>query len=212
MDINKLNIDFTSQFYEPELKEEMAKVSSLKEAKVGETLIEIGQYIKFIPVITKGSIKILRENEDGDELFMYYISSGDTCSMSLTCCMQNRISGIRAVVEEDVEYMAIPINFIEDWIRKYASWRSFIFRSYQTRLDEMLNTIDSLAFKKMDERLLEYLKLKSENSGSKTIQTTHQEIATDLHASREAVSRLLKKMEIDKVIILGRNKIEILEN
>lgn len=210
MDINKLNIDFTSQFYEPELIEEMKKVSAIKEAKVGETLIEIGQYIKFIPVIIKGSIKILRENEDGDELFMYYISSGDTCSMSLTCCMQNRISGIRAVVEEDVEFMAIPINYIEDWIRKYASWRSFIFRSYQTRLDEMLNTIDSLAFKKMDERLIEYLKLKSENSGSKTIHTTHQEIATDLHASREAISRLLKKMELDKVIILGRNKIEML--
>lgn len=211
MEVNKLNIEFTAQFYEPELIEEIKNVGAIKQANVGETLIEIGQYIKFIPVILKGSIKILRENEEGDELFMYYISSGDTCSMSLTCCMQNRISGIRAVVEEDVEYLAIPINYIEDWIRKYASWRSFIFRSYQTRLDEMLSTIDSLAFKKMDERLWDYLIQKSINSGSKTILTTHQEIATDLHASREAVSRLLKRMEQDGVILLGRNKIEILE-
>lgn len=124
--------------------------------------------------------------------------------------MQNRISGLRAVVEEDVEYLAVPINYLEEWIRKYASWRSFIFKSYQLRFDEMLETIDSLAFKKMDERLSEYLVHKAEHSGGNIIHTTHQEIASDLHASREAVSRLLKKMEQDKKIVLGRNKIEIL--
>lgn len=210
MKINKLQLEAISNFYEPALQEEIESVGILKTAKAGEIIIDIGQYVKAIPIITKGSLKILRENMDGSELFMYYINSGDTCSMSLTCCMQNRLSGIRAEVEEDVEYIAIPVKYLEDWIKKYSSWRSFIFKSYQVRLDEMLHTIDSLAFKKMDERLMEYLKQKGQNSHTNTINTTHQHIATDLNASREAISRLLKKMEIDGVIKLGRNKIEML--
>lgn len=211
MNINELNLNFLTQFYEPELMEDIKNVATLKTAKSGDSIMEIGQYIKYIPIVVSGSLKILRENEDGNELFMYYINAGDTCSMSLTCCMQNRISGLRAVVEEDIEYLAIPISYLEDWIKKYASWRSFIFKSYQIRFDEMLSTIDSLAFKKMDERLSEYLDQKAAHSGGEIIHTTHQEIATDLHASREAVSRLLKKMEQDNKIVLGRNKIEILE-
>lgn len=210
MDINELHIDLVSQFYEPELIKEIELVGFKKKASVGDTLIEIGQYVKNIPILTKGSIKILRENIDGSELFMYYINEGDTCSMSLTCCMQNRLSGVKAEVEEDVEFIAIPIKYIEEWISKYASWRSFIFKSYQSRFDEMLLTIDSLAFKKMDERLLEYLNNKSKNLNTNIILTTHQHIATDLNASREAISRLLKKLEINKVVKLGRNKIELL--
>lgn len=210
MKINTLKIEDTDLFYEPELQKEIELVGKIFNAKVGDVIIEIGQYVKFIPILLKGSIKIIRENEDGSDLFMYYINKGDTCSMSLTCCMQNRISGIRAEVEEDVKYIAIPVKHIESWIQKYPSWRTFIFRSYQIRFDEMLMTIDSLAFKKMDERLLEYITTKSENTDSKKLNITHQQIATDLNASREAVSRLLKKMEIDKVVKLGRNKLEIL--
>lgn len=210
MDIKELIIQDFSQFYEPELQKEIEIVGIIKKAKAGNTLIDIGQYVKNIPILTKGSIKILRENIDGSELFMYYINPGDTCSMSLTCCMQNRLSGIRAEVEEDVEFIAIPIKYIEEWIRKYPSWRAFIFKSYQLRFDKMLTTIDSLAFKRMDERLIEYLKNKSQNLDSDMILTTHQHIATDLNASREAISRLLKKMEIDGMIKLGRNKIQML--
>ena len=210
MKINTLKIEDTDLFYEPELQKEIELVGKIFNAKVGDVIIEIGQYVKFIPILLKGSIKIIRENEDGSDLFMYYINKGDTCSMSLTCCMQNRISGIRAEVEEDVKYIAIPVKHIESWIQKYPSWRTFIFKSYQIRFDEMLMTIDSLAFKKMDERLLEYITSKSENTGSKKLNITHQQIAMDLNASREAVSRLLKKMEIDKVVKLGRNKLEIL--
>ena len=210
MKINTLKIEDTDLFYEPELQKEIELVGKIFNAKVGDVIIEIGQYVKFIPILLKGSIKIIRENEDGSDLFMYYINKGDTCSMSLTCCMQNRISGIRAEVEEDVEYIAIPVKHIESWIQKYPSWRTFIFKSYQIRFDEMLMTIDSLAFKKMDERLLEYITTKSENTDSKKLNITHQQIAMDLNASREAVSRLLKKMEIDKVVKLGRNKLEIL--
>lgn len=210
MKIDKLEIQKITQFYEPKLQKEIETVGVLKKAKQGETIIDIGQYVKYIPIIIKGSIKILRENIDGSELFMYYINAGDTCSMSLTCCMQNRLSGVRAEVEEDVEYIAIPVKHIEDWIKEYSSWRSFIFKSYQLRFDEMLFTIDSIAFKQMDERLMLYLKNKSKNSGSNLINTTHQQIATDLNASREAISRLLKKMEQDKFLKLGRNKIELL--
>ncbi|MFT4645618.1 MAG: CRP/FNR family transcriptional regulator [Planctomycetota bacterium] len=210
MKITELQLETISSFHEPELQKEIEQVGILKTAKAGEILIDIGQYVKTIPILTKGSIKILRENIDGSELFMYYINVGDTCSMSLTCCMQNRLSGIRAEAEEDLEFIAIPVKYLEDWIRKYSSWRSFIFKSYQIRFDEMLLTIDSLAFKKMDERLMEYLKNKSKNAHNNLIHTTHQHIAKDLNASREAVSRLLKKMEIDGLIKLGRNKIEML--
>jgi CRP/FNR family transcriptional regulator len=210
MKITELQLETISSFHEPELQKEIEQVGILKTAKAGEILIDIGQYVKTIPILTKGSIKILRENIDGSELFMYYINVGDTCSMSLTCCMQNRLSGIRAEAEEDLEFIAIPVKYLEDWIRKYSSWRSFIFKSYQIRFDEMLLTIDSLAFKKMDERLIEYLKNKSKNAHNNLIHTTHQHIAKDLNASREAVSRLLKKMEIDGLIKLGRNKIEML--
>lgn len=212
MNVDDIDLNFLTPFFEPKLVAEMKNVGSLKTAKVGETIMDIGQYIKFIPLVVKGSLKVLRENENGEELFMYYINTGDTCSMSLTCCLQNRISGLKAVAEEDLEFLAIPISFLEEWIKNYASWRTFIFKSYQIRFDEMINTIDSLAFKKMDERLREYLVQKAEHANGKIIQTTHQEIATDLHASREAISRLLKKMELDKKIVLGRNKIEILED
>jgi CRP/FNR family transcriptional regulator len=210
MKITESQLENVSSFHEPELQKEIEQVGILKTAKAGEILIDIGQYVKTIPILTKGSIKILRENIDGSELFMYYINVGDTCSMSLTCCMQNRLSGIRAEAEEDIEFIAVPVKYLEDWIRKYSSWRSFIFKSYQIRFDEMLLTIDSLAFKKMDERLMEYLKNKSKNAHNNLIHSTHQPIAKDLNASREAVSRLLKKMEIDGLIKLGRNKIEML--
>lgn len=210
MKITESQLENVSSFHEPELQKEIEQVGILKTAKAGEILIDIGQYVKTIPILTKGSIKILRENIDGSELFMYYINVGDTCSMSLTCCMQNRLSGIRAEAEEDIEFIAVPVKYLEDWIRKYSSWRSFIFKSYQIRFDEMLLTIDSLAFKKMDERLMEYLKNKSKNAHNNLIHSTHQHIAKDLNASREAVSRLLKKMEIDGLIKLGRNKIEML--
>ena len=122
----------------------------------------------------------------------------------------NKKSEIRTVAEEDTTIIGIPIRYMDEWMSQYQSWKNFIMRSYDNRMVELVKTIDSIAFKKMDERLLDYLEAKSEAINSRVINTTHQEIAYDLNASREAISRLLKQMEKEKLVTLGRNKIELI--
>jgi CRP/FNR family transcriptional regulator len=196
--------------FEKELLNEIISVGLFRNAKEGDTLIEIGNYIKNMPLLISGVIKILREDNDGDELLLYYLEKGQTCSMTLTCCMSSSKSEIRAIAETDTTLIMIPIEKMEEWTAKYKSWRSFVFDSYNTRLKELLNTVDSIAFQNMDKRLIDYLKEKSRILNSKTIQSTHQEIAYDLHSSRVVISRLLKKLEEIGTIKLNRNYIEIL--
>lgn len=196
---------------EPALQEEIAEVAVLRKYKADEIIMDFGSYIKMVPLVISGSIKVVREDEEkGHELYLYYLHPGETCSMSFSCCMMNKRSDIRTTAEEDTVLLGIPIKYIDEWMMKYQSWKNFVMRSYDQRMRELVATIDSIAFQKMDERLLNYLHQKSAASGSKTIQTTHQQIAYDLNASREAVSRLLKQLEKIGEIKLGRNKIELL--
>ncbi len=198
------------QIAEKQLQEDIAKVGKLMFFKAGEVIQDIGSYVKMVPLILEGSIKVSREDEEGHELFLYYLRPGETCSMSFTCCMMNKRSEIRTVAEEDTTMIGIPIRYMDEWMSKYQSWKNFVMRTYDDRMLELVRTIDSIAFKKMDERLLEYLENKSLATNTKVISSTHQEIAYDLNASREAISRLLKKMEQEHVVKLGRNKIELL--
>ena len=196
---------------EPTLQEEIAEVAVLRKYKADEIIMDFGSYIKMVPLVISGSIKVVREDEEkGHELYLYYLHPGETCSMSFSCCMMNKRSDIRTTAEEDTVLLGIPIKYIDEWMMKYQSWKNFVMRSYDQRMRELVATIDSIAFQKMDERLLNYLHQKSAASGSTTIQTTHQQIAYDLNASREAVSRLLKQLEKIGEIKLGRNKIELL--
>ena len=195
--------------FEDELLDDIVKVGIYKEISAGDKIIEIGQYIQSMPLLIEGAIKILRDDEEGDELLLYFLESGDTCAMTLTCCLGNARSEIRAVAELDTKLIMVPISKMEEWTRKYKSWRDFVFQSYHNRLMEMLETIDSIAFLKMDERLLKYLKDKSTVTNRMTISNTHQEIAHELHTSRVVVSRLLKKLENQGKIKLNRNNIEI---
>lgn len=172
--------------------------------------MDIGSYVKIIPLIIEGTIKVSREDEDGNELFLYYLRPGETCSMSFTCCMMNKKSEIRTVAEEDTQVIGIPIRYMDEWMSRYQSWKNFVMMTYDYRMLELVKTIDSIAFKKMDERLLEYLEDKAHATGDRTINTTHQQIAYDLNASREAISRLLKQMEKEGMVELGRNRIELL--
>ncbi len=172
-------------------------------------MLDFGNYIRTIPLVVSGSIKIVRENENGNELLMYYLGQGDTCAMSLTCCMSHSKSEIRAIADTDVELFMIPVEKVDEWMFKYKSWKSFIMQTYSKRFSELLATIDSIAFLKMDERLIRYLQDKFEKLGNKEIHITHQEIATDLNTSREVVSRLLKQLEKRGEVVLGRNKIEL---
>jgi CRP/FNR family transcriptional regulator len=192
------------------LQEEIAHVGKLMEFSAGEIIMDFGAYVKLIPLIVKGSIKVSREGEDGAELFLYYLLPGESCSMSFTCCMMNKRSEMRTQAEDDTILIAIPIRFMDDWMSRYQSWKNFVMTSYDQRLKELVRTIDEIAFKKMDERLLSYLQKKAELNNSSIIQATHQEIAYDLNASREAVSRLLKQLEHDGEVKLGRNKIELI--
>lgn len=203
--------DYYEFLLEDSLIDEIAKIGVYQQLKAGQRMMEIGDSVQNMPLLLTGAIKILREDSDGDELLLYFLEKGDTCAMTMTCCYGESKSKIRAVVEKDTEIILIPTHKMEDWLAKYKSWRSFVFESYNIRLNEMLETIDTLAFMKMDERLYKYLTDKAVVTQTTTLSNTHQEIAYDLHTSRVVVSRLLKQLEISGKIKLYRNKIEILQ-
>ncbi len=200
-----------SYIFEKDLLIEISKIGILKEVSEGVELMRVGQYIKSMPLLLNGVIKILRNDEDGEELLLYFLEKGDTCAMTLSCCMGDTKSEIRAITETQTTLIMIPVEKMELWLMKYKSWRNFVLDSYHNRLMEMLNAIDSVAFKKMDERLLGYLKEKSKVTGSKILQATHQEIAFDLHSSRVVISRLLKALEKEGSIEISRNSIKLLK-
>jgi CRP/FNR family transcriptional regulator len=195
--------------FEEKLIEEIAAVAQLRDFKEGDVLIDFGDYIKNMPLLLHGAIKILREDFDGGELLLYFIEKGDTCAMTLACCMGQTKSEIKAEAETEGQVIMIPVEKMEEWLGKYKSWRNYVFTSYNNRLKEMLSAIDNLAFMKMDERLLSYIQEKAKINKSNQIQNTHQEIAYDLHTSRVVISRLLKVLENEGKIRLNRASIEV---
>ena len=197
--------------FDSEIIDNISNTASVKTFKKHDIIIDIGQSLNFIPVLIQGNIKVLREDNNGDELLLYVLETGDTCAMSLTCCMAKSVSKIRAIADEDVTVIMIPIANMRLWFNSNESWRNFILQSYQVRFDEMLETIDTLAFMKMDERLFKYLTDHVKLTSSTTLEITHQEIAEDLHTSRVVISRLLKQLEKEDKIELGRNRIIVLE-
>jgi CRP/FNR family transcriptional regulator, anaerobic regulatory protein len=209
--ILKLIREHYPQIAEKPLQEEIARVGRLMHFNSGEIIMDYGSYVRLIPLIIEGSIKVSREDEEGNELFLYYLQPGETCTMTFTCCMMNKKSEIRTMAEDKTTIIGIPVRFMDEWMSRFQSWKNFVMLSYDNRMYELVKTIDSIAFKKMDERLLDYLERKSEALQSNTINATHQEIAYDLNASREAVSRLLKHLENEGVVRLGRNKIELVK-
>lgn len=197
--------------FEKELLEEIMEYGILKEVEAGEKIIEIGDYVKAMPLLLKGAVKILREDGEGDELLLYFLERGDTCAMTLNCCLGDTKSEIRAIAETDTSLIMVPINKMEEWTAKYKSWRNFVFESYHSRLSEMLEAIDAIAFLNMDERLMKYLRDKAKINRDENIQSTHQQIAYDMHTSRVVISRLLKKLELEKKIELQRNHIKVID-
>ena len=194
--------------FEEALMNEILDVSKIHDFKEGDIIIDFGENIKNMPLILTGAIKILREDFDEGELLLYFIEKGDTCAMSMQCCLGNAKSEIRAIAETNGQLVLIPIAKMNEWLGKYATWRNFVFNSYNNRLKEMLTTIDHLAFMNMDERLLNYLLEKSKINHAK--HNTHQEIAYDLNTSRVVISRILKALENKGKIKLNRAYIELL--
>lgn len=208
--IKQVLTDFYPQFYQNDLVEDIVKLGKIYSFKAGEIIMDYGGYIKMFPLVFDGSIKVMRVNEEGNEIFLYYLMPGDSCASSFSCCMIQKRSIIQTCAEEDVSFIGIPIAKADEWMGKYPLWRNFIFRMFDDRIMGLIDIVDVIAFSKMDDRLIDYLDKKSLATNSNTIKATHQEIATDLNASREAVSRLLKSMEKQGKLKLGRNAIEIL--
>lgn len=203
--------DYFSIIFEPELLAEIEKYGTLAKLEKDDLLIDVGTQIKQVPLLLNGAVKIVREDKNGDEIVLYFLERGDTCAISFVNCLNHSKSKVRGIAEKDSEAIYIPVKKLEEWMGKYKSWREFVIESYSSRLDEMIEAIDTLAFMKMDERLFKYLSDKVKIMRNPTLNTTHQEIAIDLNTSRVVVSRLLKQLENDGKIILHRNKIEVLE-
>ena len=195
---------------EHNLLKEIVEVGKMIEVSKGTVLLEYGNYVKGIPLVLDGVIKVSRTDNEGRELFLHYIYSGETCSITLTCCRFDKKSQLKTIAEENTTLINIPIKYMDSWMSKYPSWKNFVMLSYDKRLNQLIRVIDSVAFERMDIRLTNYLEEKTIANKSKVIYSTHAQIALDLNASREAISRLLKQMEKDGEVKLGRNKIEIL--
>ena len=197
--------------FEDSLLMEINSVGTFKEMPEGFQLIDIGDYIKSMPLLISGAIKIMREDNKGDELLLYFIERGDTCAMTLSCCMGQKKSEIRAITETPTKLIMIPVEKMSEWMGKYKSWQNFILQSYHDRMTELLEAIDTIAFLKMEDRIFKYLRDKAMVNHNEVILVTHQQIAFDLHTSRVVISRLLKSLEIEGKIKLHRNSIKILD-
>ena len=212
--MSEFNTKLISNFgylFEDALLKEIEEVGIYKTLPKNEIIIDVEDYIKAMPLLLNGAIKILREDEKGDELVLYYLEKGDTCAITLSCCLGQTKSKIRAISETDIELIMIPKEKMAEWLSNYNSWQSFILQSYHSRVDELLEAIDTIAFLKMDERLFKYLKDKAMVTSDDSIYTTHKEISEDLHTSRVVISRLLKKLENEGKIKLFRNSIKVVE-
>lgn len=195
-------------FLEKELQDEILSVGIKKTFEPNEIVIREGQFISSFPLVLNGSVRVSRTNDEGNELLLYYLSENEICAMSLTCCMAHLTSNITAVAEEKTDVLLIPVEMLDVWISKYPEWKQFVMHTFQSRFRELIETVDSIAFLKLDERLVKYFIDKHHNSGATTYTGTHQELALQLNSSREVISRLLKKLEKDGKIKLSRNFID----
>lgn len=198
--------------FEPELVKAIEKHARLVSVKAGEVILDIGQMVRTMPIVLSGTLKVSRMDEDGKELLLYYVNPNESCAMTFTCCMQQYPSEIKAVAEEDVQMLTIPIQFMDEWLVKYPTWKNFVMKTIRNRFHEMLYVIDQIAFQKLDERLVNYLKEKSKVTGSTLINLSHEQIASELATTRVVISRLLKALENDKKVLLYRNQIKLLRD
>lgn len=196
---------------EEELIGEIIKKGQFRKVAKDVCMIDKGDKITHMPLILEGAIKIVDEDKDGQEYLLYYLEMGDSCAMTMSCCLRARKSAIRAITEANTLLYMIPIQCMEDWLVKYKSWRVFVFNSYDTRMKEMLETIDSLAFFNMEQRLYKYLTDRAMVLQSPTLDITHYQIANDLNTSRVVISRLMKKLMLDNKITTNRNQVTVLK-
>ncbi len=203
--------NYYGEVFESELIDEIVQVGFLDKIKSGSTMIEIGDKMTHIPLILEGVVKIIRQEKEGEELVIYYLEQGDTCAISFINCINRKESIFRGVAEKDTEAIFIPVEKVDEWLANFRSWRSFIIDSYHFRLLEMVESIDSLAFMNMSERIHKYLSNRVKISKDMDLKITHQEIADDLNTSRVVVTRILKELHENGKVYSTRNKIRVLD-
>ena len=205
------NLQEISEFHSsPELVKKLNENGITRSYKAGDLILNENSYIRSIPIVMKGMIKVIRTEEDGREILLYYIKAGESCIMSFLGGMHNETSKVKAEVEEDAEILFLPIDKVSLFIREYPEWLDYIFRLYHKRFEELLEIINAIAFKKVDERLMTLLRKKAELTQSKLISITHEQLANELGTARVVVSRLLKQLEENGDVQLGRNKITLM--
>jgi len=195
-------------FFETELRDAIIEEGLLKNVKAGDTLIEESQYIRSFPILISGLIRVTRMEESGNELLLYYLQPGEVCTISLSCCMERTTSRVRVIAEEETTVVVLPVELLDKWMTNYQTWKEFVMISMRKRFDDLLNTLDNVAFLKMDERLERFFLDRYKTNGSTTFTGSHQEIALSLNTSREVISRLLKQMERKEMIKISRNKVD----
>lgn len=204
-----LSSEFSSS---PELVEKLYQYGITKNYHEGDVILDENASIRSIPIVMRGMLKVIRTEEDGREILLYYIKAGESCIMSFLGGMHNEKSIVRAEIEEDAEILFLPVDKVSLFIKEHPEWLDYIFRLYHKRFEELLDIINAIAFKKVDERLLDLLHKKAELTHSDTINTTHEQLANELGTARVVVSRLLKQLEEAGRVKLGRNKIILLQD
>lgn len=194
----------------PELRAEIAAISSIQTFLSGTVILRQGEYVKVIPLLLSGLAKVFKEEPtNGQEVLLYYIKPGESCVMSLTTLIRHGKSQVKAIIEKDSEVLIIPADKALEIAKKYPKWNEFVYDLFQTKFEELLQVVETLTFSNKDVRLLEYLKKESKFKDSKVLYTTHQHIANDLGSSREVISRLLKKLEYEGKLELGQGTIKL---
>jgi len=194
----------------PEIREKLYAYGVSKTFSEGEAILNENAYIKAIPIVTRGSIRVMRTDEDGREILLYYIDAGESCIMSFLGGMHQETSKVKAIAEEETEILFIPVDKVSLLIKEYPEWLNYIFRLYHKRFEELLEVVNAIAFKKVDERLMNLIRLKCNHTKSSIINVTHEQLANELGTARVVVSRLLKQMEDNGLVKLGRNKITLM--
>jgi len=201
-----------SPIFEPALVGEIEEKSMLFSVPAGQSLMNAGQPIKMVPMVVSGTLKVSRINEDGQELLLYYVRAGEGCAMTFSCGMMSQPSQVKGAAEEDLTMILVPVHVMDDWMQRYPSWKKFVMSTIVNEFIDVIKSVDEVTFKKMDERLVSYLKEKSRISGSSLVNLTHQQISEDLGTHRVVISRLLKKLETENRLLLYRNQIKLLRD
>jgi CRP/FNR family transcriptional regulator len=193
-------------FIDPSLIKEISSNSERRIFKSDEILMNPGDLLEIIPIVMKGSIRVVLQNREGEEHYLYHIFPGETCALSLTCCQAQKRSEIKAIIEEDAELLMIPVRFVDEW-HHYPEWKKFISDTQAQRFSELLETIELMAFSKLDEQLWSYLVKRVQAAGQNTLKITHQEIAQELNSPREVITRLLHQLQKQNKVELSRGEI-----